>query len=236
MDKLKINPALTTSSPLPSPPVPEEKRTEWLQEARSPGTPKSPLDQAEIDARRAVLIGNSGIPRRYQGWTWDRLDVGGHNRQVVEALQAYDPTVPMAGGFLLCGKTGTGKTTLACLVGLTWLHRGLRVRFRAMQDLLAEVRATFGDQSGESERSVFRKLAKADLLILDDLGAERDTDWGRATVRFLIETVYNEATPCLCTTNLTPPDLQETYHGRSYGRLREMMRLLPLTGKSYRPT
>jgi len=137
-------------------------------------------------------------------------------------------------GFLLSGKTGSGKTTLACLVGLSWVARGRQVQFRSMQDFLADVKATFGKGEG-SERDLIRAVVRHDLVILDDLGAERETEWGRGMVRHLIEALYNEGTMVLCTTNMNPQEIRAKYQGRSSGRLLEMMTVVTLNGKNYRP-
>lgn len=212
------------------------KRTESTAEPRSASPVTHVSDHGVIASRKTLLVGNSGIPKRYQSLQWAALDIGPHNRAVINEGRELAQREPNGYGMILAGKVGTGKTALACLIGLTWLERGLRVKFRSMQDFLTEIKATFADGAARSEGEILKDLARYDLLILDDLGAERDTDWGRATVRHLIETCYNETTTIVGTTNLPPMQIEEAYQGRTYSRLREMAAFWPLNGKCYRPT
>lgn len=212
----------------------EPKRPGLPQEARSTPSSTSPSRSGGIVAPTVSQLVHAGVPRRYHGCTWEAFTTTPDNREAVTICRTMAETPGKSMGYILFGRPGTGKTTLACLIGLGWLHARRTVHFKSIQDWLAEVKETY-DDNGESERRLRRTLLQADLVILDDLGAERDTDWGRATVRHLIEALYNQAVPLICTTNLLAPELKVTYQDRSYGRLLEMATPMQIGGRSYRP-
>lgn len=111
------------------------------------------------------------------------------------------------GWLTLCGSAGTGKTHLAAAAANVRLMAGDRVCFAVVPDLLDALRASYRDDADAAFDEVFRSLKQADLLVLDDLGAQAATEWAREKLYQLCATRHLRGAPTLVTTNLMPDDL-----------------------------
>jgi DNA replication protein DnaC len=145
-------------------------------------------------------------------------------------------------GLLIVGPVGVGKTHLAVAV-LAELVDTMSVRgvFCDFTDLLARIQATFSRGSDESEDEILATYREAELLVLDELGARRPTDWARDVLYGLLNTRYNRKRITLLTTNYgdTPEkpggETLELRVGTAVrSRLAEMCQMVPLTGPDYR--
>ena len=83
-------------------------------------------------------------------------------------------------------------------------HEGL---FFDYQNLLQRIREGFNPQMGASDREAYRDALEAEILLLDDLGAHRVTDWVEDTVTSIVTYRYNNRKPLIATTNLPDPDM-----------------------------
>src|SRR6266702_2997622 len=100
------------------------------------------------------------------------------SRTVYEAYQvALDYARDPQGWFVLIGKNGCGKTHLAAAIANRCLARGSLVLFSTVIDLLEHLRATFVPTSTEIYDQLFAKMREAELLVLDDLGAQQSSPW-----------------------------------------------------------
>ena len=79
-------------------------------------------------------------------------------------------------------------------------------------------------------------LKTVELLVLDDLGAEKSSEWTKSVLFEIIDYRYNEMLPILITTNCPPKELKAKIGDRSYDRIREMCALVPVTAESQRKT
>ncbi len=111
------------------------------------------------------------------------------------------------GWLTLCGSAGTGKTHLAAAAANVRLIAGDRICFAVVPDLLDALRASYRDDADADFETVFRSLKQADLLVLDDLGAQAATEWAREKLYQLCATRHLRGAPTLVTTNLMPDDL-----------------------------
>ena len=145
-------------------------------------------------------------------------------------------------GLLVVGPVGVGKTHLAVAVLAELVDTlGVRSVFCDFTDLLARIQATFSRGSDESEDDVLQIYREAELLVLDELGARRPTDWARDVLYGLLNTRYNRKRLTILTTNYgdTPEKPGgETLEGRVgvpvRSRLAEMCRLVEIGGKDFR--
>lgn len=135
-------------------------------------------------------------------------------------------------GLVLVGPVGSGKTHLAAAIANDLLERGVAVVFCPVPDMLADLRAAVRD--GREPEEVMDELRDAELLILDDLGAERVTDWVREQLFRLINYRYEQVLPIVATTNLTPEELEEHLGDRTVSRLMEMCRWVLVEAPDYR--
>lgn len=134
-------------------------------------------------------------------------------------------------GLLLWGSVGTGKSYAAAVIANELLDRKVPVVMTSFIKMLKEV-GTFHDNSGKIE-----KLNQAKLLIIDDLGAERGTDYSLEMVYDIIDSRYRAKKPIILTTNLTMEQMkscEDTRYGRIYDRIFEMCYPVKVSGLSWR--
>jgi DNA replication protein DnaC len=191
--------------------------------------------------RRSRSAGTSSvIPRRYRGVSFDRAPVTDLSPDIVRPVRSFcrnlEENVRHGRGLWFMGDVGTGKTTLAMLVSKEALKRGYRVAIYSVPRLLAEIRDTY--DAGDGERSYadfFAQLVAVDLLHLDDLGAERQTEWVLEQLYALVNERYEQERSIVVTTNLIETDALEQQIGRrTVSRLMEMTDQLPLFGPDLR--
>jgi DNA replication protein DnaC len=109
-------------------------------------------------------------------------------------------------GLLLVGETGTGKTHLAVAALRHLISRGFEGLFFDYQNLLEKIRSGYDANSGSSDREAYRTALDTDILMLDDLGAHRVTDWVEDTVTSILTYRCNNRKPLIATTNLSDPE------------------------------
>lgn len=153
----------------------------------------------------------AAIPRRFRGVSFDRPPIADMardmaSRLVVEACREYasrlDENLDDGRGLWLMGNTGTGKTSLGMVVAKAAIAQGKTVGVYFAPKLLTRIRQTF--QETESENAYaqfFAKLTALDLLYIDDLGAERRTDWVVEQLYAVINERYEQQRSMLITSN-----------------------------------
>ncbi len=126
-------------------------------------------------------------------------------------------------GLWLFGDTGTGKTTLAMLISKAALEAGRSVAIYSLPKLLARIRRTYDSEpGGDSYLSLFEQLTSVDLLHIDDLGAEKRSDWVLEQLYALVNERYEAERSMLITTNLPHDRLEEQIGPRTVSRLAQI--------------
>jgi DNA replication protein DnaC len=174
----------------------------------------------------------SVIPPRYRGVSFDRPPVSDMARdletkaavtEVRRFVDELDERLDTGRGLWLFGDTGTGKTTLAMLVSKAALAAGRSVAIYSLPKLLARIRRTYDSEpGGDSYLAFFERLTSVDLLHIDDLGAEKRSDWVLEQLYALINERYEAQRSVLVTTNLPHEALEEQIGARTVSRLNEM--------------
>ena len=180
------------------------------------------------------------IPPRYRGVSFDRPPVTEIEPMVVRVVRSWvedlEANLDAGRGLWLMGDTGTGKTTLAMLVSKAALQDSRSVAIYSLPKLLARIRRTYDSEpGGDSYLSFFERLTSVDLLHIDDLGAEKRSDWVLEQLYALVNERYEAQRSMLVTTNLDQQQLEEQIGPRTVSRLVEICGdPLPLFGPDQR--
>jgi DNA replication protein DnaC len=186
----------------------------------------------------------SVIPPRFRGVGFDRppvsdmardLEIKGAVNEVRAFVDSLEAKLETGRGLWLFGDTGTGKTTLAMLISKAALEAGHSVAIYSLPKLLARIRRTYeGDPGNDSYSQFFDRLTSVDLLHIDDLGAEKRSDWVLEQLYALINERYETQRSMLITTNLPHEELEEQIGARTVSRLSQICDQVPLFGKDRR--
>ena len=185
------------------------------------------------------------LPRRYDGFHFGNYVPQNESQKIaLKSAMSFAMEYPAVDrGLLLMGTVGVGKTHLAVSVlkGLT--ERGFSCLFYEFGSLLKEIQDSYNVSTQSSELGVLAPVLNADVLVLDELGASKPTDWVRDTMAHVINTRYNEKKFTIFTTNYLderPNDREETLEDRIGVRVRsrlyEMCKTIMMDGKDYRKT
>ena len=176
--------------------------------------------EKENEAYTQGFLKSFGVPQRYLS---ARLTDFG------KRFAAFNPE-SKRDGILIQGKgTGIGKTHLAAAM----LRRyGLSGRWTTVPELLMKIRATFRDGAQDTEDGIADRYGSAEIVALDDLGAEKVTDWSLSVLCVIINRRLNDCRPTIVTTNLTLAEI-EAFDARLASRLSSFERI-KLDGKDRR--
>ncbi len=125
-------------------------------------------------------------------------------------------------GILMVGTTGSGKTHLAIAILREIIAMGYTGLYYNVPELLNDLRKTYSRDSDELEDDIMREACAVDVLVMDDLGAERTSGWVRDRLYLIINRRYERLKPTIVTTNFGTDDLKAQVGERIVSRLREM--------------
>jgi len=186
------------------------------------------------------------IPLRFAKATLDNFERGTNDQLAawreatafVEAFTVRDRDR----GILFYGPNGVGKTHLAVAVLKQVIESsGARGLFYDTRDLLRVIRSTYDASTRTTELEILQPVMTADLLVLDDLGAEKTSEWVEETMNLIVNTRYNERRLTLFTSNYQdipddtePNSLIFRIGHRMRSRLHEMCEFIEMDGADYR--
>jgi DNA replication protein DnaC len=196
-----------------SPACPKCRGRGWIIHERD-GISAAERCSCMIAARASDALEQAQIPLNYRQRSFEDFNVNwppipGHQlgNSFQQARRYVDdfPANPKP-GLMWIGGTGTGKTHLAVAVLKALIRKGFSGLFFDYQNLLERIRSSYNETSGASDREAYRSALEAEILLLDDFGAHRVTDWVEDTVTSIITWRCNHQKPTLITTNLADPD------------------------------
>lgn len=185
------------------------------------------------------------IPKRYESCQFDTYEPK-HSSQRVAKKLAQDFTLNFPAidrGLLFIGNVGVGKTHLSVSILKGLSERGFNCLFYEFGALLKEIQNSYNPNTFTSELSVLAPVLRADVLVLDELGSSKPTDWVQDTLGHIINTRYNDRKFTIFTTNY-PDDrvdqrrenLEDRIGTRTRSRLFEMCRTVNIDGPDHRRT
>ncbi|MDY0250730.1 MAG: ATP-binding protein [Pseudomonas sp.] len=172
-------------------------------------------------------MGSALVPKRFQGKKFNTYKVENTGQQkALDACRSYaeefKENLAMGRCLILCGQPGTGKTHLATAIADYLItETKYTAVYRSLFSILQSVKNTYGKDSEHTERQVFRDLERPDLLIIDEIGATKSTEFELATLFALINARYENQLPTLIISNLEPDELKGAIGERCVDRLRE---------------
>ena len=159
------------------------------------------------DLIRQQQIASARVPKRYEHCTlagFRELSTTLRNakRRAEQFIDEW-PNPPDGKGLLLVGPCGSGKTHLAVAILMELINGGAKGRFMFsnFSDLIQEIQASFDSDHLPTKAQLLAPLMDADLLVIDELGSQKPTDWIRDTLYYVINTRYNDARTTIFTTN-----------------------------------
>jgi DNA replication protein DnaC len=197
----------------------------WLlEEETNTASPCGCLERRVRGAATKRL--GAGIPKRFRGVSFDRKPICDLDpyviRHVREFVHRIEDNVNGGRGLWFYGDVGTGKTSVAMLVSKAALEAGRSVAIYSVPRLLAEIKETYDRDSGDSYGRLFRRVSRVDLLQLDDLGAERPTEWVLEQLYSIVNERWQDGRSIVVTTNLGEDQLGEQLGPRTVSRLIEI--------------
>lgn len=239
--------------------------TGWKTVTQSPvtrGPATQQLDRrvtrcdCQLRSRSQTLLASARIPKRYEHCELSEFDAHfeGAHRTLEQAFldaKAFVDNYPLeTAGLLLIGSIGVGKTHLA--VGIMKeliLKKGAACLFYDYRELLKQIQNSYNDSVQATELDVLRPVFEAEVLVLDELGAVKPTEWVWDTVSLILNTRYNDNRTTIITTNFDDKPaaavagprgasrdetLGDRIGERMRSRLHEMCRIIKLEGSDFR--
>ena len=182
---------------------------------------------------RTLALSNLG--ERFKNASFDAWVKSPGTENCFEAVKQYaeDFSKETETGYCIYGRPGNGKSHLAAALVNRVIQRGYTAVFIEVPDLFSQIKATYGGEG--SEDKIMRSLAVCNLLVLDDAGAEKPTDWVQEKFYQIINARYKNHLPVVITTNTKDmAGLEDIIGFRAYDRVLEMCEPLKNNGESYR--
>src|SRR6266699_2529197 len=217
-----------------------------------------------LKTRAEPLLAAARIPKRYEHCELSNYEFDGPHRNLASARMAackFVEEYPLDNtGLLLIGTIGVGKTHLAVgIIKELILSKGIGCLFYDYRELLKQIQNSYNESVKATELEVLRPVFDTEVLVLDELGAVKPTEWVWDTVSLILNTRYNDNRTTIITTNYPDDAGQDPYANpasefgraqravrretlgdrigdRMRSRLHEMCRTIKMEGDDFRRT
>lgn len=169
------------------------------------------IEQEELQRRQDELnkikrvFKNSNMTKRGTKRTFNSFEVNKANRKAFEIAKKYtenwEKFKEEGTGLIFIGKFGTGKTHLAFAIANELLNKGIPVVFETLINLMEKIKLGYEKDADLGYYEIIKLYCECDLLIIDDLGKEKLSEWVLEKLFQIINTRYENMLPILITTN-----------------------------------
>lgn len=191
-------------------------------------------DILDAQAKRSVALRkSSNLGRRFAQRTFSNFEPKG-NERAYEFCKQYAMGYSLdegKNGIIMVGDYGTGKTHLASAISNALLDRGIPVLFDTFGGHLEKLKAEF---DGGSNAQYLKLMREVPMLVIDDVGKEKQTEWSQSIMYDVINHRYEDMTPVIITSNMGDRQLQEYFGGACFSRLISMCNLVVTRGEDWR--
>lgn len=196
------------------------------------------LKQHEKYERQRLMHKKSGLDNAVN-MTFDNFKPRPGTEQALQVARKFvndwEQNLETGEGFTFAGDYGNGKSHLVAAVVHELVDRDISATYQPVAELLKRVRATFGSGAKETEAQILDWLFSVKCLALDDIGAQKETDWAKEFLLTVIDFRYRRKLPILVTTNcIGEDDLTKSLGGRAMDRLIERNVFVKVKADSYR--
>jgi len=186
----------------------------------------------EKQIRLDKLMTNSLMDKKFKQSTFKNWDFNKGTKQMYDLGSKYASNFKQCKteglGLLLHGAPGNGKTYLSSSIANELLSKFIPVICVSINGLLSRIQSTYNKYGKEAESDIIRVLCNADLLVIDDLGTEKKSEWSKTMIYNIIDSRYRSNLPLIISSNLdiNPKEvngiLAEMYDRRTEDRILEM--------------
>lgn len=200
----------------------------------------------KITARVDLLLAQAKIPTRFKDCTFETFDsyCPSLARALMTARRFVDEYPNVDVGLLYLGSCGVGKTHLAIAALKSLIEKGIPGLFYDFRDLLKEIQDSYNPNTRTSELKILSPVFETDVLVLDELGASKPTEWVQETMTHIINKRYLDKKITIFTSNYMDMTIGSAYDEtltervgvRLRSRLKEMCKQILIEGDDYRGT
>ena len=200
---------------------------------------KAERDKAmRIEINRRICYESAQVPETFADVTLSGYRRVPGTEEAFEIVKGYllnrKENFRAGKGLLLSGPCGTGKTHLGCAILNCALNDGYRAIYQNVPEMLDILQPEHAD--GEEQGELIAAACHAGVLLLDDLGAEKASEWTQKQLTIIIDARYRGNRPTIITTNLAGKSLADSCGARVYSRLMDESKItvVTLTAEDYR--
>ncbi len=201
-----------------------------------------------LNERSKRLLARANIPKRYKHCSIENFEIPKHDEEsklhgAKTAANMFVDDYPLVDlGIIFLGSCGVGKTHLAVAIIKELMEKkGAICLFYDYRDLLRDIQDSFNPVSQTSQIAVLQPVLKAEVLVIDELGSRKSTDWIQETMTHILNSRFNDKKINIITTNfLENPtnkneiSLEDRIGSRLLSKLHEMCLFIEMKGKDYR--
>jgi DNA replication protein DnaC len=195
-------------------------------------------------ARVDLLLAQAKIPTRFKDCTFETYDAycPSLTRALMTTKRFVEEYPNVDVGLLFLGSCGVGKTHLAVAALKALIEKGIAGMFYDFRDLLKEIQDSYNPNTHTSELKILAPVFDTDVLVLDELGASKPTEWVQETMTHIINKRYLDKKVTIFTSNYMDMTIGSAYDEtltervgvRLRSRLKEMCRQILIEGDDYR--